>query len=159
MSAAPSIVDGATYARAARRWLRTPWQHQGRVRGLGTDCVGLPAGLGLELELLRPEDVPRLYHRRGQSEEFLRAVGRALVRQPKGTAPRAGLVAAFYLRQQGHLGVLLRSEFGPWLSMLHADASSGVKRVTEVTFDERWRAALLALFDWPLGSVAIEAEA
>ena len=31
----------------ARQWLRTPYQHQAMLKGVGCDCVGLVTGVGL----------------------------------------------------------------------------------------------------------------
>lgn len=31
--------------REARSWLRTPFHHQGRVKGVGVDCIGLVVGV------------------------------------------------------------------------------------------------------------------
>jgi cell wall-associated NlpC family hydrolase len=35
----------------ARTWLDTPFHHQGRVKGVGVDCVGLVIGVAKELGL------------------------------------------------------------------------------------------------------------
>jgi NlpC/P60 family putative phage cell wall peptidase len=31
----------------ARSWMGTPWRHQAALKGVGTDCVGFIAGVGL----------------------------------------------------------------------------------------------------------------
>ena len=33
----------------AKTWLKTPYQHQGRRKGRGIDCIGLVWGIGAEL--------------------------------------------------------------------------------------------------------------
>ena len=35
----------------ARAWLGTPWLHQARLKGVGTDCIGLIGGVALALGL------------------------------------------------------------------------------------------------------------
>lgn len=35
----------------AREWLGTPWQHQARLKGVAVDCIGLVAGVALNLGL------------------------------------------------------------------------------------------------------------
>lgn len=35
--------------RQARTWLGTPYHHQGRLKGVGVDCVGIIIGVGKEL--------------------------------------------------------------------------------------------------------------
>lgn len=34
---------------AARGWLDTPFHHQGRLKGVGVDCIGLVVGVAREL--------------------------------------------------------------------------------------------------------------
>lgn len=36
----------------ARTWLDTPFKHQGRLKGVGSDCVGIILGVGKSLNLL-----------------------------------------------------------------------------------------------------------
>lgn len=39
----------------ARTWLGTPYVHQGRLKDVGVDCVGLPICVCRELKLVAPE--------------------------------------------------------------------------------------------------------
>ncbi len=39
----------------ARTWLNTPFKHQGRLKGVGVDCVGLVMGVANELDIYRYE--------------------------------------------------------------------------------------------------------
>ena len=41
---------------AARRWIGTPFRHQGRIRGEGVDCVGLIVGVAHELGVSRHDN-------------------------------------------------------------------------------------------------------
>ena len=41
-------------AAEARRWLATPFAHQGRTRGLGCDCGGLVGGVAVALGIVPP---------------------------------------------------------------------------------------------------------
>jgi NlpC/P60 family putative phage cell wall peptidase len=43
---------------AARSWLGTPYLHQGSLRGVGCDCLGLVRGIWRDLLGAEPEDVP-----------------------------------------------------------------------------------------------------
>jgi len=42
----------------ARTWLRTPYQHQASVKGVGCDCLGLVRGVWRELYGAEPEATP-----------------------------------------------------------------------------------------------------
>jgi len=44
------MVTRAEIIAEARTWLKTPWRHQGRLKGIACDCVGhivcVPARVG-----------------------------------------------------------------------------------------------------------------
>ena len=40
----------------ARTWLGTPWQHQGRLKGVGTDCAGVVLGVGVAVGAVSSKD-------------------------------------------------------------------------------------------------------
>jgi hypothetical protein len=48
----PAIIN------AARRWISTPFHHQGRMCGVGCDCLGLIIGIANELKLLNKTGNP-----------------------------------------------------------------------------------------------------
>jgi NlpC/P60 family putative phage cell wall peptidase len=41
------MATGAQVVAEARTWLRTPFQHQASLKGVGTDCIGFIAGVAL----------------------------------------------------------------------------------------------------------------
>ena len=45
------MIDPSSIIAEARRWIGTPYHHQGRLLGVGVDCVGLVVGVGLALGL------------------------------------------------------------------------------------------------------------
>lgn len=45
----PSRLDVVA---AARTWVDTPYEHQGRVRGVGVDCIGVPLCVARDLGLV-----------------------------------------------------------------------------------------------------------
>jgi hypothetical protein len=45
-------TDRAAVVAEARAWVSTPFRHQGRLKGVAVDCVGLIIGVGLELDIL-----------------------------------------------------------------------------------------------------------
>lgn len=65
--------------RIARRWIGTPYRHQGSTRGVGCDCLGLIRGVWRELYGAEPED-PGPYGKdwaeRSGEERLLAAAGR-----------------------------------------------------------------------------------
>lgn len=43
------MTTGADVVTEARTWIGTRWRHQGRVKGVAVDCIGLIGGVALEL--------------------------------------------------------------------------------------------------------------
>ena len=63
----------------AGRWIGTPYRHQGAVKGVGSDCLGLIRGIWRELYGQEPEAVPGYapdWAERGGEERLLAAAGR-----------------------------------------------------------------------------------
>ncbi len=63
----------------ARKWIGTPWHHQGRINGVGVDCamflceVYFRAGL---LPFIDPRPYPADWHFHQDGERFLEWLGR-----------------------------------------------------------------------------------
>ena len=49
------VIRGSDVVAEARNWVGTPWRHQGRLIGVGTDCLGLVGGIAVRLGLV-PSD-------------------------------------------------------------------------------------------------------
>jgi NlpC/P60 family putative phage cell wall peptidase len=52
------IISGNDVVEKAREYIGTPFQHQGRVKGLACDCVGLPLMVAGELSLKDKHGTP-----------------------------------------------------------------------------------------------------
>jgi hypothetical protein len=39
------MLSGNTFIAQARTWIGTPFHHQGRLKGVGCDCLGLIVGV------------------------------------------------------------------------------------------------------------------
>lgn len=122
MTTRQDIID------AARGWRDTPYRHQGRLKGIAVDCVGLVLGVCKELELecadvsgysSRPDGTPLP----------------ELQRQTLEVAPgqqRPGDLAVFHWEQAAlHVGILT----GPDV-VIHAFALA--RKVTEHRLDAKW---------------------
>lgn len=44
-------ITGSDIVAAARSWLYTPFHHQGRLKGVGVDCLGVILGVAHELKI------------------------------------------------------------------------------------------------------------
>jgi cell wall-associated NlpC family hydrolase len=61
----------------AHRWLRTPYHHAGRIRGVGVDCAMLPAEIYAAAGLIPPltvEHYPPDWHLHRGAERYLEHV-------------------------------------------------------------------------------------
>lgn len=117
-----AIVD------TARQWIGTPWHHQGRVKGVGVDCVGLVLCVARELGLVQsdfdvhgysqvPDGKLLMHHLSDHMDEV----------SPADMQPGDVVCVAFDLHPQ-HVGILGDYVYGG-LSMIHA--ASKYQRVIE----------------------------
>lgn len=142
-------MSGARIIRVARRWLGTPYVHQGAERGAGSDCLGLIRGVWREIYGQEPEKVPAysMDWSEPQGEERLWAAAlRHLAAKP---VVQAGLgdVLLFRMRQGAvakHLGLL--SVVGAQPCFIHAYSRHGV---VESALSAPWRRRVVACFEFP----------
>lgn len=134
----------------ARRWLGTPYRHQGSVRGAGCDCLGLLRGIWRALYGQEPEPVPAYtmdWSEPGRDEALWRAARRHLVACPDGAAERAGQVLLFRMRGAGvakHLGIV--SQHRGAVRFIHAYSGHGV---VENHLTGPWARRVVARFEFP----------
>lgn len=138
----------------ARKWIGTPFHHQGRVKGAGVDCLGLVVGVFNALNLRT-----RIVDSSGKKLPFSTFDSTNYSRQPDGvtlkrvldalidpiadiSTIRPGDIALFYIKEHPqHLGIIGNNN---GLSVIHALESS--KRVCEHTLSENWCKRIVALY-------------
>lgn len=49
------MTTRSQYVEEARKWIGTPYHHQGSIKQVGVDCVGLIIGVGIVTGLIDPE--------------------------------------------------------------------------------------------------------
>lgn len=134
-------------AQAARAWIGTPYVHQSRRCGAGTDCLGLILGLWADLRGPFPEALPPYsmdWGEAGSVEHLWQAARRHLV---PGTGMAVGHILLFRMRGGAvakHLGVQVACD--PTPSFVHAYAGHGV---VESTLSAPWARRVVARFDFP----------
>lgn len=150
VNCAGRALPGDLVVAEARRWLGTPYRHQARCRGAGTDCLGLV--LGLWEALLGPlPEVPPAYSAdwdEAQGQEALwRAARRHLLPRPPlapGALPAPGEVLLLRMRAGAvakHLGIAAR---GP--AFIHSYSGHGV---VESPLSAPWARRIVARFAFP----------
>ena len=105
-------MDPARVVAAARRFVGTPYRHQGSRAGVGCDCLGLVRGVWRILHGREPE-TPGPYGidwaETGEGDPLAQAATRHLVPAPFAEEPVAGEVVLFRWRTGGparHCGIL-----------------------------------------------------
>lgn len=145
-------IDELRHARRivaeARRWIGTPYLHQGSLRHVGCDCLGLVRGvwravIGPEPEAAGPYSPDWA---EAQGRERLYEAGKRHFEEIGLTEWREGDVLLFRWRDNipaKHVGIA-SSRF----SMIHAHEGASV---CEVEIGRLWRRKLAHAFRFPIG--------
>jgi NlpC/P60 family putative phage cell wall peptidase len=139
-------ISRAAIIAEARTWIGTPYRHQGSLRGVGCDCLGLLRGLWRGLigpEPEKPDPYSPDWAEAGGNEALIKAAQRHLVALPDLTFAE-GDVILFRFRNNvpaKHIGIAA----GP-TQMIHAHEGACVAEVPIVPF---WRRRIAATFSFP----------
>jgi NlpC/P60 family putative phage cell wall peptidase len=116
------MTNHATPVTEARTWLGTPYHHQGRVRGVGTDCAMLLAEVyhaaGL-IPYIDPRPYPQDWHLHRGEERYLGWLERYA---DQVDSPQPGDVALYrFGRTRSHGAIVVE-----WPTIIHAYIGQGV---------------------------------
>jgi NlpC/P60 family putative phage cell wall peptidase len=139
-------ISRAAIVNEARAWVGTPYRHQGSLRGIGCDCLGLLRGLwraviGPEPE--QPDPYSADWAEAGGGEALMQAAQRHLVLLSDCTFA-GGDVLLFRFRKNvpaKHIGIATSAT-----QMIHAHEGACVAEVPIVPF---WRRRIAATFSFP----------
>ena len=121
----------------ARGWLGTKFHHQGRVKGVGVDCIGLLVGVVRELGV-NVEDRTD-YGRQPHNGEL----EKALLDHLTPCQMKAGAVALFRIsKEPQHVGII--TEYNNGFGLIHAYAQA--RKVVEHNLDNWWNERLTQCF-------------
>jgi len=130
----------------ARRWIGTPYRHQGARRGVGCDCLGLVLGVWRAVyggEPERPGAYAPDWAEAGGADLFLAAARRHCIELP-GAEPGAGHLLLFRWRDHlpaKHAGIAVGNA-----RFVHAYQGSAV--VASVLAPQ-WRRRIAGVFAFP----------
>lgn len=130
-------IDPHRAVALARSYLGTPFHHQGRLRGVGVDCVGLVLCVARELGVV-PQgwDVPG-YSRHPDGVELVRHLTERMDAVPDAMRPGDVVLVAF-ARHPQHVGIVGDYRHGG-LSLIHADGLRGHVIETRLMFTAAMR--------------------
>jgi NlpC/P60 family putative phage cell wall peptidase len=132
-------VTRSEFVAEARTWLGTPYQHQGRLKGVACDCIGLVIGTARALGLTN-YDIDG-YDKRPDGS--LRPVMETQLEFIPLAEAQAGDVVLFaWATQPLHVAILTDETH-----LIHAYLPS--RRVVENIFDEKWRSLIVAAYHVP----------
>lgn len=104
----------------ALEWLGTPWFHGQSLKGIGTDCVGFIAGVGIKVGFLPSDFILENYERIPRNNFLVKFIETILTRVED--SPRKGDVLVFRKSGvNGHVGIYLGDG-----EYIHADSTNGV---------------------------------
>lgn len=137
----------------ARRWIGTPYVHQGRQRGIACDCAGLIGGVAVALGLL-PADWwetafdPEFagYARVPDGDALLHIAARFLTPIEPAQAGPGDVVLIRWRRDPQHFGLVADHPEGG-LSVIHAASQQG--RVLEQGLREAWQRRMVGAYRLP----------
>ena len=127
---------------SARSWLKTPFHHQGRLKGVGVDCVGLAIEVakasGADLSSF---DLQHNYPQAYGYADLISQLQKGLVEVPMQEA-RPGDILLFQIyKEPQHIGIMTGPD-----TMIHSVDKFGV---VEVTLDPMWQSRLISVWRHP----------
>ena len=130
-----------------RAWLDTPFKHQGCLKGVACDCIGLVGGVGVALGLVDYDEnsdkaKPFLNYRlMPDSKKMREGLGIFLVPISVTEATVADILFLAWTKEPQHVALI--SDRG----IIHS--YSGVGRVVEHALDEQWQRRVTAAYRYP----------
>lgn len=127
----------------ARAFIGTRWEHQGRLRNVGVDCIGLIYEVARALGLDDGVQLPP-YARRSTDNMMQQMCQQYLVRVG---GPAEGRIATLRFSQEiRHMGFIGDYPAGGF-SLIHSYAK--VRKVVEHRLDDLWLQRCTAFYDFP----------
>lgn len=138
------MTCGAAVVAEARRWLDTPFQHQGRLLGVAVDCAGVVTEIARALGLETCDVCD--YQRQPDGARLQALCEQHMDRVPPGTSVQPGDVLLMRLaREPQHLAIVSRvDEDGRPAAIIHAYAEVG--KVVEHGLDLIWRRRIIRAY-------------
>jgi len=130
------MVTSLDVVNVAKTWLGTPYHHQGRLKNVGVDCIGLVIGVAHELGISDFEI--KTYGRIPNGKMMLSLMRQEMIEIPK-TEKQSGDIGLFvFNRDPQHVAIFTDD------GMIHSYAQ--VNKCIEHGFTPPWTERLVAVF-------------
>jgi cell wall-associated NlpC family hydrolase len=129
----------------ARSYLGTPFHIQGRMKGVGVDCVGLVVGLCQAFNV--PHEDCKTYDHNGKGADLLSYLRKSLI---ETDAIESGNVLAFWIRKADlpcHCGIYVKGNNYQQDTIIHTH--NGIGKVCEHRLSGEWARRIVASFKLP----------
>lgn len=132
----------------ARSWIDTPYRHQGRVKHVGVDCVGLIAMVGINLGILNLT-ISELEKYSNYARLPNPAKMGKLLKEHLCEISKASLGDIVWIEWRRNLPMhlALLGEFKNRTTLIHAAGNIG--KVVEHTLTHEWRSRIAGRFRYP----------
>jgi len=143
-------IDPIEVVKEARRWVGTPWRHEGRTIRKGVDCAGLIICTAANLDLVHVTITGYSLYPDGHTmEDYCRA---HLIHVPLLTEMQYGdVVILGDLQWPHHLAII--GDKGYPFSIIHAHnnptAKKNKKKVVEHRLDSKWMSKVKSCYRYP----------
>ena len=131
-----NLADNNLIVETARSWLGTPFKHQGRVKGLGVDCVGLIIGIAHEIGYSNYDFTN--YGRQPHGGTLVKIMGDHLDLIPIEDAVEGDIYVMRWENEPQHMGI--KTDKG----IIHSYESIG--KCVEHGLDSKWHKRIVAAY-------------
>ncbi len=135
----------------AREYVGTPFQHQGRMKGVALDCVGLILSVAEDLGIKDTRGVPILridYREYGPQPEgllVLECCRDRLVAKGMGDLKPGDIICTSVPEMPTHTAIIVARD--GMFYMVHA-YEGGTRKCVEHILDMKWRRRIVAAFEF-----------
>ena len=129
------MIARAAVVAEARRWIGTPYQHQGRMHGVGVDCLGMLICVARELGVVATDFDINGYPRQPDGQTFQAGCAQYMLAIEAADALPGDVVSIAFNGHPMHAAILGDYAHGG-LSMIHALFRA--RKVAEHRLDDLW---------------------
>jgi NlpC/P60 family putative phage cell wall peptidase len=137
--AAKTTVERSRVVAEAKTWLDTPYRHQGRLKGVGVDCIGLVIGVCHALDLT---DYDITGYDKRPDGSLRKTMETQLKTIPLHTAQPGDVLLFQFGTVPVHVGIMLDEN-----TLIHAYSPN--RKVVANSLDARWRGLVAGAYELP----------